>query len=244
MLPTSEITNKHLMPVYSQSGAVPMIWYPLHTLLNSGCKDVLIISSHEHSGDIIDFIGDGHRFGFNSVSYKIQDHNRIYPGIASALSLSKDFVGDDPFAVILGDNFYQDTFKTSFDYFDRRYDPHYRKEAAHIFIKKVHDPQRFGVATMDGNLITKIVEKPKEPESDMAVTGLYLYTPHVFELLPKLTVSARGELEITDINQWYVQNKTMGYTTLDGFWHDMGTPESMIRTQNFINENNYKVSFQ
>lgn len=250
MSPQTEITNKHLLPVYTNHGVIPMIWYPLNTLINSGCSELLIISSQEHCGDIMQFLGDGHRFGVE-LTYKIQDHNDpARPvGIASAMKLIRNWVFDEPFAVILGDNFYQDDFKDEFDAFQSKYatakSTHLSSLFAHIFLKEVEDPQRFGVATVVNGKVDTIVEKPKQPESNLAVTGLYLYTPHVFALLPTLKPSDRGELEVTDINQFYTTGNTMlSSTTLKGYWSDMGIPASMIRTQEWINSNDYRISPQ
>lgn len=235
--PFTAVSNKHLAPIYSlKEGAVPMIHYPIRTLRDSGVKEILIISSREHSGAIIQHLGDGEELGVN-LTYKIQEMNRSPTGIAQALKLSEHFVGNNNFAVILGDNYYEDTFKNEFDDFNKWFKPH--DVAAQVFLKEVHDPHRFGVATVDTNnynKIIKIVEKPKEPETNLAVTGLYIYTPKVFQLLPMFKPSGRGEIEITDVNNWYVDNNKMRTSEiLKGFWHDMGTPESMLHTQKFIN---------
>jgi len=253
MLPQTEVTNKHLLPVYTLQGAIPMIWYPLNTLIQSGSKEILIISSQEHCGDIIEFLGDGHRFGVD-LTYKIQDHNDASRpvGIASAMKLIEGWVGDESFAVILGDNFYQDSFKEAFKEFENKF----RKAIdcpvsqrlnegtdsfAHIFLKPVGDPERFGVASLKDGIVTGIVEKPKNPESNYAVTGLYLYTPHVFSIIRGLKPSGRGELEVSDVNEFYVQNQSMTSTIIDGYWSDMGIPSSMARTQEWINTNNYRI---
>jgi len=234
MMPSTLVQNKHLLPIYSlRNGAVPMIHYPIHTLKNSGISDILIISSRDHSGNIIEHMGDGDEFGVN-LTYKVQEMDRNPTGIAQALKLAESFVGNQNFAVLLGDNYYEDTFKNEFKTFEEL--SKVNKQAASIFLKEVKDPERFGVATVDasGNVI-EIEEKPLKAKSDLAVTGLYLYTPHVFSLIPNLKVSGRGELEITDINNWYVKNNSMSSHKLEGFWSDMGTPPSMIHTQNHIN---------
>jgi glucose-1-phosphate thymidylyltransferase len=249
----TEIHNKHLLPVYGPQGAIPMIWYPLHTLVASGCERIVIVSSQEHCGDIMEFLGDGRRFGVD-ICYKVQDHNDpARPvGIASAMKLIEGVVDQiEPFMVILGDNFYENTFKDEFTKFCNyvwsnclRSDSVDTTQVAHIFLKEVHDPERFGVATVDGDKVTKIVEKPKQPESNYAVTGLYFFTGHVFNLLPKLTVSGRGELEVSDLNNWYVQNNKMTSTVLKGFWHDLGTVPSMLHAQDWINKNKYLIPFK
>lgn len=248
--PQTQIHNKHLLPVYSDQGAIPMIWYPLNTLVNSGCKEVLIISSQEHCGDIIEFLGDGRRFGID-LTYRVQDHSDpTRPvGIASALKLIQAWNPNEPFGVILGDNFYSDSFKAEFDSFEMLYkinvSDNVFNNKAQIFLKAVHDPERFGVAFLDENgEIAEIVEKPKEPISNLAVTGLYLYTPRVYDILPLLKPSKRGELEVSDINDEYVKNDNINYRLINGYWGDMGTPQSMLDTQRFINQTNFKVNFK
>ena len=223
MKPATSVTNKHLLPIYSNSGAVPMIFYPIRTLVSSGIREILVVSSREHSGSIIQNLGDGHMFGAD-FSYKIQDSDRVGLGIASALKLSQGFTGSGRFAVILGDNFYENSFIEEFLLFEKS------SAEAMIFTKKVDDPQRFGVY-YEGS----IEEKPKNPKSNMAVTGLYLYTEKVYEIASSLKPSGRGELEISDINNHYCQNNLAEIHEVPGFWSDMGTPPSMIRTQEFLN---------
>jgi glucose-1-phosphate thymidylyltransferase len=224
MRPATTVTNKHLLPVYGPKGAIPMIFYPIATLVNSGVRDILVISSKEHSGSIIQNLGDGFAFGAN-FSYKIQDVNRMEMGIASALKLARGFTDSDPFAVILGDNFFEDEFRDEFEGFESS-----ASEEACIFLKTVADPDRFGVYH-EG----KIEEKPRLPKSNMAVTGLYLYRRGVYEMAERLVPSGRGELEITDINQEYCDRGSMRVSQVRGFWSDMGTPASMVRTQEFVN---------
>ena len=254
--PWTKCSNKHLAPIYTPAGAIPMIFFPIQTLIRSGITEILIISSQEHSGSIIEVLGDGDQFGCE-FTYKIQDMNNPNKpvGIASALRLAENFVGEDTFAVVLGDNYYQDNFSFEIKEFNK---PFYEKKfnitapVANIFLKKVHDPERFGVATVNHSSISgimnvsKIVEKPEVPDSSYAVTGLYLFTPHVFSLVPKLEVSDRGELEITDINNWYVDNGTMTARELFGFWHDMGTPSGIKEVEDFIEtlskNNKHKIS--
>lgn len=232
MKPATKITNKHLLPVYSDQGAVPMLFYPINTLVNSGIEDILIVSSKEHAGHIIQNLSDGHYFKAN-FTYKIQDVSRVNLGIASALKLAKNFTKDEPFAVILGDNFYEDNFIDEFTFF-----PESCPLSARIFIKEVEDPERFGVY-FDGT----IEEKPENPKSNMAVTGLYLYHSSVYEIAEKLKPSDRGELEISDVNQFYCSQNSIDVTKIKGFWSDMGTPQSIKRTQEFIEKNDYKINF-
>lgn len=230
MKPATFVTNKHLLPIYADHGAVPMIFYPINTLVSSGISDILIISSRDHSGPIIQNLGDGHYFGAN-FTYKIQDVTRVEMGIASALRLARDFTRNEPFAVILGDNFYEDSFGNDMMFFNNSCD-----KSARIFIKEVGDPERFGVYH-EG----RIEEKPSEPKSNMAVTGLYLYHPGVYEIAEKLIPSKRGELEITDVNQHYCENGSMDVSVIKGFWSDMGTPQSMQRTQEFVSQTGYAI---
>ena len=244
MKPATNVTNKHLLPLYVKSmGAVPMLHFPINTLKNSGVKEILIISSQDHCGDIIDHFGDGKKMELD-LTYKVQDMNPPdgVTGIAQALKLSQAFIGNSNFAVILGDNYYEDTFVKEFEEFEISTSKsgtlranHYYLAPAAIFLKQVQDPKRFGVATISQKgRVTNIVEKPEFPETNLAVTGLYLYTPQVFALLPHLKPSRRNELEITDINNRYVNDETMKAYQLKGFWSDMGTPESIISTQNYL----------
>jgi glucose-1-phosphate thymidylyltransferase len=229
MQPSTSVTNKHLLPVYSNLGAVPMIYYPITTLKNSGVDDILLVTSRDHAGHMVQVLGDGEDFGVN-FTYKIQEMDRTPTGIAQALKLSRDFVGEDNFAVLLGDNFYDDSFADEFASFSREdFD-------AMIFLSEVDDPERFGVARLneEGRVID-IEEKPCNPKSNLAVTGLYLYSSNVFELVDDLKPSERGELEISHINDIYAKSGNLGHCNMDGFWSDMGTPESMLRTQEFIN---------
>lgn len=227
MLPATSVTNKHLLPLYSSAGAVPMLYYPIATLIKSCITDILVVSSREHCGKIIENLSDGFDFGAN-FTYKIQDTKHVELGIASALKLAEDFVNGDKFAVILGDNFFEDTFAAEFLKFDTS------NTGAAIFVKEVSDPQRFGILSTENGKNT-IEEKPQKPKSNLAVTGLYCYTPHVFTIAKTLVKSKRGELEITDINNYYCQENNIDINNIKGFWSDMGTPESLMRTQDFLN---------
>jgi glucose-1-phosphate thymidylyltransferase len=229
--------NKGMAPIYSPEGAIPQLLFPLRTLINSGIKEILIVTSRDHCGQIVELLGDGTDYNC-SLTYRIQEMNRPVVGIAQALGLAENFVGNDCFAVILGDNFYQHNFLTEFNEFEKEYLMSDYKDTCKksaIFLKNVSDPQRFGVATVDNNLkVTKIVEKPKEPETSLAVTGLYVYTPHVFKIVPTLQPSQRKELEITDINNYYVDCGGMRSYTLTGHWSDMGLPESAKKVSDFL----------
>jgi glucose-1-phosphate thymidylyltransferase len=226
MMPATSVANKHLLPLYSSQGAVPMIYYPIATLVKSGITDILVVSSREHCGKIIENLSDGHDFGAN-FTYKIQDIKHVELGIASALKLAEDFVNENKFAVILGDNYFENTFAQEFIKFEMG-----NKEAA-IFVKEVSDPHRFGILSSE-NGTNSIEEKPQNPKSNLAVTGLYCYSPHVFQIAKTLVKSKRGELEITDINNYYLNN--MDIHNIQGFWSDMGTPESLLRTQDFLSK--------
>lgn len=215
-----------------------MIFYPINTLVNSGIEDILIISSRRHCGPIIENLAAGHDFNAN-FTYKVQDVEHVPLGIASALKLAQDFTKGDPFAVILGDNFYEDSFDDEFAAFEQC-----KYTEASIFLKQVPDPERFGVALVEESgpmMRVWIEEKPEQPKSNWAVTGLYLYKPKVYEIAEKFDVSARDELEITDINNHYCERGFISVNYLDGFWSDMGVPESMIRTQQFIQETGFTI---
>ena len=235
MMPCTKVTNKQLLPVYSNQGAVPMIYYPINTLTSSGVEDILIISSREHCGAIIETLGDGTDFGAD-FTYKIQDINNVQLGIASALKLAEGFTGRDNFAVILGDNFFEDCFVDQFVAFDKE---KVEKDAA-VFLKMVDDPHRFGVIEKIDDRI-KIIEKPISPPSNLAVAGLYLYPAMVYDVARTLIPSDRGELEITDVNNWFAENTKLTMFDIGGYWSDMGVPESLVRTQEFIRRSGFKI---
>lgn len=215
MLPATQVTNKHLLPIYNK----PMILYPMDTLKKMGIKDMLIISGKEHVGHIISLLGSGRQFGLN-LSYKVQDEAG---GIAQALGLAEDFARDDNVTVILGDNIFEDTFEVS-DF----------GGGARIFIKTVPDPERFGVAEFSDDKIVGVEEKPLAPRTNYAVTGLYVYDNRVFDFIKKLKPSARGELELTDVNNFYINGGKMDYKVVQGFWSDAGTFESLFRSSEYI----------
>ena len=218
LLPLTKVTNKHLLPVYNK----PMIYYPLETLKSMGIKEILIISGPEHCGHILNLLGSGREQGL-TISYEIQDNAG---GIAQALGLAKNFAGNEDIAVILGDNIFQDKLNVS-DF----------KEGARIFIKEVEDPKRFGVVEIEKEKIKSIEEKPENPKSNYAVTGLYIYDNNVFDIIKTLKPSGRGELEITDVNNAYVQQGKMSFSMLDGYWSDAGTFESLHRASTIVKEN-------
>lgn len=220
LFPLTKVTNKHLLPV----GRKPMIYYPIEKLTGAGIEEILIVTGTEHMGDVVSLLGSGKDFGCR-FTYKVQDEAG---GIAQALSLAENFVAGSRLCVILGDNVFEDSLAQAVARFADR---HLESEAggAHLFLKRVPDPQRFGVATLDGARIVNIVEKPAEPQSDLAVTGIYMYGPEVFEIVRTLKPSGRGELEISDVNQHYVQRGSAEYSVFDGWWTDAGTFESLAR---------------
>jgi glucose-1-phosphate thymidylyltransferase len=219
LFPLTKITNKHLLPVYDE----PMIYYPLKTLINAGIRDIMIVSGKGHVGHFLELLGSGSDFGVR-FSYEIQ---KEAGGIAQALSLTKDFVDGDSVTVILGDNIYEDNVKEHVLSF---------KSGARIFLKQVTDAQRFGVAEVDekNNRVLGIEEKPRQPKSNYAVTGLYIYDNSVFEVIKTLKPSGRGELEITDVNNYYVRQGKLSFSILDGYWSDAGTFESLFRASELV----------
>ncbi|MGB4422370.1 MAG: sugar phosphate nucleotidyltransferase [Methanosarcina flavescens] len=212
LYPLTKVTNKHLLPVYDK----PMIYYPLETLISAGIKDIMIVSGRGHAGHFLELLGSGVDFGVH-FTYEIQEQAG---GIAQALYLAKDFVDGDNVTVILGDNIFQDNVKDDVKNF---------KTGAKIFLKEVPDAHRFGVAELKGKKVIGIEEKPKVPKTNFAVTGLYIYDSEVFDVIRTLKPSGRGELEITDVNNYYVNKGAMEYTVLEGFWSDAGTFESLLR---------------
>lgn len=222
LFPLTKVTNKHLLPV----GKYPMIYHAIHKLLEADVRDILIVTGREHMGDVVNLLGSGHEFGVD-LTYKVQDQAG---GIAQALGLAEGFVGDDQMIVILGDNVFSDSIR------DYAGDFRNRGTGAKILIKEVHDPQRYGVAELDGKTIRSIEEKPAEPKSSYAVTGIYMYDSRVFEIIKTLTPSARGELEITDVNNAYIRNGELSYDVLQGWWTDAGTHPSLARANEMAHE--------
>lgn len=212
LLPLTKLTNKHLLPIFNKA----MIEYPLNTLLKAGIRDILIVSSRDHAGDFIEYLGSGNDFGA-VFSYIVQDEAG---GIAQALSLSEDFADQKPITVILGDNIFEDNFTKAISSF---------RGGAKIFLKKVSDPQRFGVPVLEGKRVVKILEKPKVPPTPYAVSGLYQYDADVFKIIRKLKPSTRGELEITDVNNAYIHRGQLKAEFVKGFWSDAGTFDSLAR---------------
>ena len=219
LLPLTKLTNKHLLPVFNRA----MIEFPLQTLLAAGMTKILIVSGREHCGDFIEYLGSGreHKAVFN---YAVQEKAG---GIAQALALAEDFADGEPITVILGDNIFDNGFVKKLKSF---------RSGARIFLKKVPDPQRFGVPELKGKKVLRIIEKPTTPPTDYAVTGLYQYDKHVFDVIRKLKPSDRGELEITDVNNAYIRKSVMVAEEVSGFWTDAGTYESLARAINWAME--------
>lgn len=215
--PLTKITSKQLLPVYDK----PMIFYPLRTLLEAGIKDILIIMSHKHAGDFLYLLGSGKEFGAR-FTYEIQDKPE---GLAQAFIIGEDFIGQDSVTMILGDNIFEDNFSLMIKNF---------KKGGYIFAKEVADPERFGVVKFDKKMkVTKIVEKPKKFLSRYAITGLYIYDNHVIEVAKKLKPSARGELEITDLHNWYLKKGELKVDLVKGEWIDAGTFDSLLKASNW-----------
>jgi glucose-1-phosphate thymidylyltransferase len=221
--PLTKITNKHLLPVHSE----PMIYYPIKALINAGITDIMIVTGGNSAGDFLRLLGNGKDFGLKHLNYTYQEGEG---GIADALSLVEHFADEEPICVILGDNLIEKNIKAAAD--------EYRTQGggAKIMLKRVHDPERFGVPELDGEKVLNIEEKPKDPKSDFAVIGVYFYDNTVFDVIRTLVPSGRGELEITDVNNHYIRRGEMTWNELDGWWTDAGTFESLLRASNLVAE--------
>lgn len=222
LFPLTKVTNKHLLPV----GKKPMILHPIEKLIEAGMKEIIIVTGVEHMGDVVTLLGSGKDFGCK-FSYKVQDEPG---GIAQALGLTESFCHGSRICVILGDNIFQDSLLPHAKEFNDQ------QKGAKILLKKVTDPQRFGVAELSGNKIVSIEEKPKAPKSSLAVTGIYFYDNQVFDVIRTLKPSGRGELEITDVNNFYVKQGTMTFSTMEKEWTDAGTFESLRHANNLMFE--------
>ena len=220
LLPLTKVTNKHLLPV----GQKPMIYYPVEKLTSAGIEDILIVTGLEHMGDVVNLLGSGREFGCR-FTYKVQDEAG---GIAQALALAEGFAAGDSVVVILGDNIFQTSLKPYVDKYQTQ------QGGAQVLLKEVSDPHRFGVATIDGDKVIEIIEKPKQPKSNYSVTGIYFYDNTVFDIISTLKPSGRGELEITDVNNEYIAKGQMGFDMLDGWWSDAGTFESLNRVNELV----------
>jgi len=227
MFPLTKITNKHLLPIYNK----PMIYYPIQTLVDAGIHDILIVTGGRNSGDFLRLLGNGKVFGLKHLNYTYQEGEG---GIADALDLAEHFADGQKICVVLGDNIIEGNIRQAADDFRAQ------ESGAKILLKEVPDASRFGVAEMKGDRIVGIEEKPKQPKSNCAVTGIYMYDGSVFEKIKKLVPSGRGELEITDVNNAYIREGTLTYSFLDGWWTDAGTFDSLRRATNLVAETESK----
>ncbi len=221
--PLTSVTNKHLLPVYDQ----PMIYYPIQTLVNAGITDIMVVTGGSSAGDFLRLLGNGKAFGLKHLNYTYQEGEG---GIAEALSLVEHFAAEEPVCVVLGDNIIEGNILSAVNAYRAQ------GRGAKIILKKVPDPQRFGVPRLDGNKVVSIDEKPKVPQSDYAVIGIYMYDAEVYDIIRSLVPSGRGELEITDVNNAYIARNQMTWEELDGWWTDAGTFESLLRASNMVAE--------
>ena len=227
LYPLTKITNKHLLPVYDK----PMIYYPIQTLVDAGIRDLLIVTGGRNSGDFLRLLANGKEFGLKHINYTYQEGEG---GIAEALALAEHFAEGEKICVILGDNIIEGSIQGAVEAFTRQ------ERGAKILLKEVSDAGRFGVAEIQGDKIVGIEEKPKRPKSSFAVTGIYMYDESVFEKTRHLKPSARGELEITDVNNAYIRENTMTFGYLEGWWTDAGTFDSLMRAANLVHETREK----
>ena len=221
LFPLTKITNKHLLPIYDQ----PMIYYPIRTLVDAGIRDILIVTGGRNSGDFLRLLGNGKDFGLAHINYTYQEGEG---GIADALALAEHFADRQKICVILGDNIIEGTIRDAAGKFQQQ------SRGAHILLKRVPDAERFGVAEVAGGHVVSIEEKPTHPRSDYAVTGIYMYDATVFDKIKTLVPSGRGELEITDVNNAYIEEGNMTFSFLEGWWTDAGTFDSLLRAGNLV----------
>lgn len=224
LYPLTKVTNKHLLPIYNK----PMIYYPIEMMVDAGIREILIVTGGENAGEFLRLLGNGRQFGLNHINYTYQEGEG---GIAAALSLAEFFADKQPICVILGDNIVERSIARYVENFNRQ------GSGARILLKEVSDPQRFGVPEIQEGRIVRIDEKPSKPASQYAVTGIYMYDQGVFEIVKTLKPSKRGELEITDVNNAYIDQGRMHYDILDGWWTDAGTFESLLRASNLVCQN-------
>lgn len=222
LLPLTKVTNKHLLPIYDR----PMIYYPIQTLVNAGVTEIMLVTGGNNAGDFLKLLGNGKGFGLKHLNYTYQEGEG---GIADALRLAEHFADGEAICVVLGDNIIQGNIAKAADQFHRQ------GKGAKILLKEVKDPQRFGVPVLEGQRVVRIEEKPSNPRSPYAVTGIYFYDTQVFEFIRTLKPSARGELEITDVNNAYIRSGTLTWDVLDGWWTDAGTIESLFLANELVN---------
>ena len=223
LFPITRVTNKHLLPIYDK----PMVYYPIQTLVNAGIQEIMVVTGGKNAGDFLRLLGNGRDFGLKHLNYTYQEGEG---GIAEALGLAEHFADGEPICVILGDNIIESNICDAVEDFAGQ------KQGARILLKEVPDAERFGVAEVRGNRIVGIEEKPSVPKSNYAVVGIYMYDATVFQKIRRLKPSGRGELEITDVNNFYVAEGSLMYEILDGWWTDAGTFESLLRANNLVAE--------
>ncbi len=223
LFPLTKITNKHLLPVFDK----PMIYYPIQTLINAGIDDIMIVTGGNFAGHFLQLLGNGKEFGLKHLNYTYQEGEG---GIADALSLVEHFADDEAVCVVLGDNIIENNVKQAKEDYEKQ------GNGAKILLKKVHDPNRFGVPELEGEKVLNIKEKPSNPKSDFAVIGIYFFDNTVFDIIKTLKPSDRGELEITDVNNHYINRGEMTWNELDGWWTDAGTFESLRHASNLVAE--------
>ena len=222
LFPLTKVTNKHLLPVYDK----PMIYHPIQALVNAGIRDIMLVTGGESAGDFLRLLGSGSEFGLKHLNYAYQEKPG---GIAQALGLAQDFIGGDRFVVILGDNIVQKSIKHAVDAFEKQ------SEGAKIMLAEVENPKAYGVARIESGKVVEIIEKPANPPSNWAVIGIYMFSPDVFDVITTLKPSARGELEITDVNNEYIRRGTMTFDYIDGWWADCGESiDWYLRANNLV----------
>ncbi len=221
--PLTRITNKHLLPIYDK----PMVYYPIECLVKAGIRDVLLVTGGNDAGDFLKLLGNGKKFGLKELHYTYQEGEG---GIADALGLARDFADGGKLVVVLGDNIIENNIREGVANFFTQ------PRGGRIYLKQVHDPERFGVPVFENDRIVRIEEKPSRPQSNYAVIGIYMYDEQVFEWIDGLEPSARGELEITDVNNRYIEQGTMEYDILDGWWTDAGTFDSLLHANKLVAE--------
>jgi glucose-1-phosphate thymidylyltransferase len=221
LFPLTRVTNKHLLPVYDR----PMIFFPIQTLVNAGIRDILVVTGGQDAGDFLRLLGNGKDFGLKHINYTYQEGEG---GIADALRLAEYFAEGDKICVVLGDNIIETNIIAACAQFKKQ------ERGAHIILKEVADPERFGVPAFEGGRIVRIEEKPKEPKSRYAVIGIYMYDATVFDRIRRLQPSGRGEFEITDVNNQYLADGILTCSVLEGWWTDAGTFDSLLRATNLV----------
>lgn len=236
--PLTRVTNKHLLPVYDR----PMIYYPLERMVEAGLREVLIVTGTQHAGDFLRLLGNGRNFGLDRLAFTVQEGEG---GIADALGLAEPFAEGGPVCVILGDNLFEHPLTPHVDAYRLQIaEAGATPPGARILLKSVPDPERFGVAEIEGERVVRIIEKPKTPPSTRAVTGCYFYDARVFDIIRGLTPSARGELEITDVNNRYLAWDALAWSEVSGWWTDAGTIPSLYRATQRIAEARQEAGLQ